>query len=350
LNNFTLIKVSASKAASTFQHKLKGASLKIILGLVFLFFQSLTVTAAKLNRDTSKSDSARLSRHIINHAFDNIFEENMRLSLAGNEYFQTEKTQLVADLSPNFILFSTPKSRFFFEFTSRVKIRLMNTRDAPVKSPSYMPNANLFYRLNEDTYKPKFLSLGYSHHSNGARGPSLNKDGTFNVDSGKFTTNFYTLTYYTGKRVDKPGLTINRYDNVALEVHSGLFNLGLSQGLKNRYGFVRVNGSRMYNFVKAYDDPLEQGRKTYENWQRIQFDFTYIADKYNDYSAFNVKKRLNVSLKYYYSFPFMQGTAFMVGAGYRGQDDYNQSFQDSYGYGMVGIAANLSFGFHKHAE
>jgi hypothetical protein len=63
-----------------------------------------------------------------------------------------------------------------------------------------------------------------------------------------------------------------------------------------------------------------------------------------------VKKRLNVSLKYYYSFPFMQGTAFMVGAGYRGQDDYNQSFQDSYGYGMIGIAANLSFGFHKHAE
>jgi hypothetical protein len=45
----------------------------------------------------------------------------------------------------------------------------------------------------------------------------------------------------------------------------------------------------------------------------------------------------------------MQGTALMVGGGYRGQDDYNQSFQDSYGYVTVGIAANLSFGFHKKA-
>ncbi|WP_184544293.1 hypothetical protein [Mucilaginibacter sp. FT3.2] len=350
MNTFIPNKASSKNAAFTYPRKLKQAFKLVGCLAIIVFYGSLTANAITLSSDTSKRDSTRLSHHIINHAFDNIFEENMRLSLAGNEYFQPLKTQLVADLSPNFILFSTPKSRFFFEFTSRVKIRLMDTRDAPVKSPSYMPNANIFYRLNEDVFKPKFLSLGYSHHSNGARGPSLNKDGTFNVDSGKFTTNFYTLTYYTGKRVDKPGLTINRYDNVALEVHAGLFNLGLSQGLKDHYGFVRINGSRMYNFVKAYDDPLEQGRKTYENWQRVQFDFTYIADKYDNYSTFDVKKRLNVSLKYYYSFPFMQGTAFMVGAGYRGQDDYNQSFQDSYGYGMVGIAANLSFGFHKHVE
>lgn len=311
---------------------------------------SFAANADTLNIDTNKSDSVRLTQHIINHAFDNIFEENMRLSMAGNDYFNKVKTQLTTDLSPNFILFSTPKSRFFFVFSSRVKIRLLNSRGAPVKSPSYMPNGTVFYRLNEDTFKPKFLSLAYSHHSNGARGPSLNKDGSFNVDSGKFTTNFYTLTYFTGKRVDKPGLTINRYDNIGLEVHSGLFNLGLSENLKNHYGFIRINGSRMYNIVKAYDDPLEQERTTYQNWQRIQFDFTYIADKYDNYSAIDIKKRLNVSLKYYYSFPFMQGTAFMLGGGYRGQDDYNQSFQDSYGYVTVGIAAGLSFGFHKHAR
>jgi hypothetical protein len=304
--------------------------------------QSYTAAADTL------ADSVLLKKRLINNAFDDIFMQNLRVSEGGNDYFNKVKTQLTADLAPNFVLFSTPKSRFFAVFTARVKLRLLATRGAPVKSPSFMPGATVFYRLNEDTYNPKFLSFGYSHHSNGVRGPSLNPDGSFNRDSGKFTTNFYTLTYYTGKRIDKEGLIINRYDNLALEVHAGLFGLGVSEGLKDHYGFIRVNGSRMYNFAKAYDDPLEKGKKTYKNWQRIRFDFAYIADKYDNYSAIDLKKRLNVSLRYYYQFPFMPGAALMFGGGYRGQDDYNQFFEDSYGYITIGLASSLSFDFHKH--
>ncbi|MDN5288649.1 MAG: hypothetical protein JWR38_4923 [Mucilaginibacter sp.] len=304
--------------------------------------QSYTLTA-----DTA-ADSALYRTRRINNAFDDIFIQNLRVSEGGNDYFNKIKTLLTADLAPNFILFNTPKSRFFAVFTARVKIRLLDTYGAPVKSPSFMPGATIFYRLNEDIYKPQFLSFGYSHHSNGVRGPSLNPDGSFNRDSGKFTTNFYTLTYYTGKRIDKENLIINRYDNLALEVHAGLFGLGVSEGLKGHYGFIRVNGSRMYNFAKAYDDPLEKGKKVYQNWQRIRFDFTYIADKYDNYSAVDFKKRLNVSLKYYYQFPFMPSAALMVGGGYRGQDDYNQFFEDSYGYVTIGLASNLSFNTRRH--
>ncbi|MDR6942347.1 hypothetical protein [Mucilaginibacter pocheonensis] len=294
------------------------------------------------------ADSILYKKRNINNVFDDIYKQNLRVSEGGNDYFTKIKTQLTADLAPNFVLFSTPKSRFFAVFTPRVKLRLLASRGAPVKSPSFMPGATVFFRVNEDTYKPKFFSFGYSHHSNGVRGPSLNADGSFNRDSGKFTTNFYTLTYYTGKRTDKDGLIINRYDNLALEVHAGLFGLGVSEGLKDHYGFIRINGSRMYNLAKAYDDPLEKGKKTYKNWQRIRFDFAYIADKYDNYSAVDFKKRLNVSLKYYYQFPFMQSAALMVGGGYRGQDDYNQFFEDSYGYITIGVASDLSFNFGKH--
>ncbi|MDN3582245.1 hypothetical protein [Mucilaginibacter flavus] len=307
-----------------------------------------TADTIKVNQQVENPDSALLKKRIINHNFGSIYEENLRLSFGGNEYFNKVKTQLTADLAPNFILFSSPNSRFMFVFTPRVKIRLLSSEGAPVKSPSYMPGASVFFRVNEDTFNPKFFSFGYSHHSNGARGPSENPDGTFNTLDGKFTTNFYTLTYFTGKRVDKKDVITDRYDNLGLEVHAGLFNLGLSEGLKDHYGFIRINGGRVYNFIKAYNDPLEAGHKTYANWQRIQFDFTYIADKYDNYSAIDIKKRLNVSLKYYYSFPFMQGSALVIGGGYRGQDDYNQSFQDSYGYVTIGLAAGLSFGYHKH--
>lgn len=330
------------------------SAIKVICCLVCLGLPGISIakgTTSKLSyvsvADTT-ADSTLLKQRLINNAFDDIFIQNLRTSEGGNDYFNKVKTQLTADLAPNFILFQTPKSRFFAVFTARVKIRLLASRGAPVKSPSFMPGATIFYRLNEDTYKPKFLSFGYSHHSNGVRGPSLNPDGSFNRDSGKFTTNFYTLTYYTGKRIDKENLIINRYDNIALEVHAGLFGLGMSEGLKDHYGFIRVNGSRMYNLAKAYDDPLEKGKKVYKNWQRIRFDFTYIADKYDNYSAVDFKKRLNVSLKYYYQFPFMPSTALMFGGGYRGQDDYNQFFEDSYGYITVGLASDLSFNFGKH--
>ena len=324
---------------------LKYTALSFIICITFA--RSATASSAKILRADTSADSVQLKHRFINNEFDDIYTQNLRLSVGGNDYFNPVKTQLTADLAPNFIMYSTPKSRFFAVFTPRVKIRLLAARGAPVKSPSFMPGATVFFRVNEDTYNAKFFSFGYSHHSNGVRGPSLNPDGSFNRDSGKFTTNFYTLTYYMGKRTDKKDLVINRYDNLGLEVHAGLFNLGLSEGLKDHYGFIRVNGSRMYNFDKAYDDPLEKGKKIYKNWQRLQFDFTYIADKYDNYSATDLKKRLNVSLKYYYSFPFMQGTALMVGGGYRGQDDYNQFFEDSYGFVTIGLAANLSLGFHQ---
>lgn len=296
--------------------------------------------------DTS-ADSALIKKRLVNQAFGDIYRQNLRVSEGGNDYFNKIKTQLTADLAPNFVLFNTPKSPLFAVFTARVKIRLLSSQGAPVKSPSFMPGLTFFYRLNADTYKPQFLSFGYSHHSNGVRGPSLNPDGSFNRDSGKFTTNFYTLTYYSGKRFDKKDLIIQRYDNLGLEVHAGLFNLGLSEGLKDHYGFIRINGSRMYNFAKAEVDPTDKTKKVYQNWQRIRFDFTYIADKYDDYSHFNLKKRLNVSLKYYYQFPFMPDAALMVGGGYRGQDDYNQFFEDSYGYLTIGFATTLSFSAHK---
>jgi len=88
-------------------------------------------------------------------------------------------------------------------------------------------------------------------------------------------------------------------------------------------------------------------KKVFDNWMHFQLDFQYIMDKYNTYGFTDYKKRLNISLKYYYQFPFMQNVSFMAGGGYRGQDEYNIYFQDSYAYVNVGLAAGLSFDYHK---
>ncbi|MBD1363694.1 hypothetical protein IDJ77_07720 [Mucilaginibacter sp. ZT4R22] len=328
---------------------------KIFLALVFLISiapaksfanyastmaDTILVNGVPIRQDTITS---LIACRLINRDFNDIYVQNLRSSFFGQEFFQPIKTQLVADVVGNFVVYNTPKSRLFVNAFTRVKIRLLNTPGAPVKSPSYIPGIQLFYRLNNNVYNPKFLSGGYTHHSNGVRGPTQLPDGSFNVDSGKFSTNFYTLNYTVGKRTDKPNMVINQYKTIGLEVHSGLFGLGAAEGLPGHYGWIRVNGTYMINLAKAYEDPIRNGHKLFANWQRLQFDFTYIADKYNNYNAQNLKKRLNVSLKYYYHLPFLQDVSVMAGGGYRGQDDYNISFQSSYGYGMIGLASGLSF-------
>ncbi|MBD1393692.1 hypothetical protein [Mucilaginibacter glaciei] len=292
-------------------------------------------------RDTI--DKVTMAKRILNRDFNSIYQQNLKSSFFGQEFFQPEKTQLVADVVANFVVFNTPKSRFFFNAFTRIKIRLLATPGAPVKSPSYMPGGILYTRVNDDPFNPKFLSLGYTHHSNGVRGPTLKPDGSFNADSGKFSTNFYSFNYTTGHRTDKPDRIINRYATIGVELHSGLFGTGAAEGLAGHYGFVRVNGTFLYNLAKRDADPIKSDSYLFNNWQRIQFDFTYIADKYNDYNATNLKKRLNVSLKYYYHLPFLKDVSIMAGGGYRGQDDYNFSFQQSYGYATLGVSSGLSF-------
>jgi len=295
-------------------------------------------------KDTIAADVK--ANRVINQNFDNIYLQNSRVATFGNEWGGPIATQLVSDLVGNFVLFSTPKSRFAFIFNPRIKIRLLKDQGAPVKSPSYMPGGTLYYRLNGNDYKPSFLALAYSHHSNGVRGPTLNANGSFNTDSGKFTTNFYTLTYTRGKRVDRQTTISNRYESLGLEVHSAVFGTGYSAALKDHYGFIRTNANWTYNLAKARPDAIDPKTRTFNNWMRLQVDFMYIMDKYDDYSITNYKKRMNISALYYYQFPFMQNVALMFGGGYRGQDDYNIFFQNSYAYLTAGVAAGVSFGFH----
>ena len=140
------------------------------------------------------------------------------MSSAGQEFFDPNRTLLVADLAPNFIIFNTPKLPFFFVATARVNLRLFDSHGDPVKSPSYMPGGTLYFRINGDYYNPHFLSVAFSHESNGTEGPTLNPNGTINTDSGKFSTNYYVLTYNTGKRTDKGNLIINRYDALGVRL------------------------------------------------------------------------------------------------------------------------------------
>lgn len=307
----------------------------LLTGLICLLLP-LKVISQKLNDTILLKDQ-------VNIEFSKIYKENAPALFFGNEYGVAEKTLLVTDINPNVILLNSKKSRFFFLFSPRVYLRLLSAYKSPVRSPSYMPGGTLYMRLNDDAINPKFLSVSYTHHSNGQRGSTLNTNGTFNREDGKFTTNFYRLDYYFGKRVSTATSSNNHIASIGVELHSGLFNTGYSQELTNKYGFIRANGSWMYDFMTDKSGQKDE----YTNHQRIRFDFTYIVDKVNDYNIANASKRLNASLKYFYQLGFMENAALTATAGYRGQDPYNIYFEDSYPYFAVGVAAGVSFRKNK---
>jgi hypothetical protein len=307
-----------------------------ILIPAFFFLLPFTAYSQILN------DTIPLSTQV-NMEFGQIYKENAPTLFFGNEYGGAEKTLLVTDLNPNVVVLNSKKSRFFFLFSPRVNLRLLSAYKSPVRSPSYMPGGTLYTRLNDDTSKPKFISLSYTHHSNGQRGPTLNEDGSFNRGEGKFTTNFYRLDYYIGKRKNTATLSSSQYASIGIELHTGLFKTGYSEELKDKYGFVRANGSWMYDFMRDRSGTNDE----YTNHQRIRFDFTYIFDKIYNYNIADVSKRLNASIKYLYQFGFMENAAITATAGYRGQDPYNIYFEDSYPYFAVGIAAGVSFRKNK---
>jgi len=310
--------------------------LKYLLLLLILLIGS-PVFSSELHDTIIKASNQQY-----NLSFNSIYRQNVNPGFFGNEYGNAIKTSLVADLNPNVVLLNSSKSRFFILFSPRVKLRLLNARKAPVRSPSYMPGLKIFSRLNNDVESPQFLSLAYSHHSNGQDGPTLDSIGRFNRGKGKFTTNYYTLDYTIGRKTASSIHSTSQYASLGLELNTGLFNIGYSKELKGNYGFVRINGSWNYDLLRDRPDDDK-----YQNHQRIQFKFAYIADDYKNYAAINLRKRLNASLNYSYQPGFTDNVALSLGAGYRGQDDYNLYFEDSYSYVSIGVVYGVAFDLRK---
>lgn len=280
-----------------------------------------------------------------NIIFQSIYRKNVDPGFFGNEYGNAIKTTLVADINPNVILVNSSNSRFFILFSPRVKLRLLDAQKAPVRSPSYMPGLKVYSRLNSDAKHPQILSMGYSHHSNGQDGTTLDSLGRFNRGKGKFTTNYYTLDYITGKRNLSSARSASQYSSVGIELHTGLLNTGFSKELKGKYGFVRINGSWIYTLLKGKSETDKYGHH-----HRLQAKFTYIADRYGKYAYNYLRRRMNANLQYSFQPGFTDNLAISLGAGYRGQDDYNIYFEDRYSYISVGVTYGVALGLQNQRK
>jgi len=92
---------------------------------------------------------------------------------------------------PNFMIRKNKESRLMAVLTPQIIIRMYNEFSLPVKTPSYMPQITMYYLMGNKSKKSLTTLFGrFAHHSNGQRDDTLLADGSVNLESGNFSTNY----------------------------------------------------------------------------------------------------------------------------------------------------------------
>jgi len=271
---------------------------------------------------------------------------------------------LSADIIPQFVI-GGEWTRFTAHLTARYKVRILHDdkiagdSSLPVRTPSFMPGATLYYALHRtppETKSLNYVSLSFFHHSNGQDGNELNENGDLNLYNGNFSTNYVEPAYHFRRRYfdsikmakkiceDAEPNYLDLYGRVGYEIH---FNT--TKELASSYGTQRVNFLlgliRVRNYcdhvsgkqVNLSDTTIQVGDSYYRERYRMLFSATFIGGS-RDRGLSDLEHRLNVDFSFYYRIPSSPNTSGFISFGYTGSDTYNIYYEQNYFYVRAGIA------------
>lgn len=271
---------------------------------------------------------------------------------------------LSADIIPQFVI-GGEWTRFTAHLTARYKVRILHNNNVagdsslPVRTPSFMPGATLYYALHRTPPEIKslnYVSLSFFHHSNGQDGNELNENGDLNLYNGNFSTNYLEPAYNFRRRYfDKTVMAkkicedarpnyLDVYGRVGYEIHfnttAELKSSYGTQRLNLLFGFIRVRNYCDYvkgKQVNLSDTTIQVGDSYYRERYRTVFSATLIGGS-RDRGLSDLKHRLNVDINFYYRIPSSPNTSAFFGFGYTGSDTYNIYYEQNYFYVRAGIA------------
>ncbi len=312
-----------------------------IIPLVLFILAGITIQA-QVSRKDFRTDLE--IRHQVNSDFNELYLQNSDISFVTFPYSQIgmdNLTMLTANLVPHYFVF--PKQwRIGLTLTPQIRIRIWDARSYPIKTPSFIPHATMYFKLNLNKASYKYLSLRIAHHSNGQDGAPRNPDGTVNLRTGNFNTNYIEAAANFGSQLPEG----NHYYKLGLELHSGLLGILDEPAFRDQFGKIRINfrtsGTKYINlittrlFKKRRNDPTIYKQ---ELWRTV-FDGMVIIDKNVNIEWY---QRFNAELKVYRKIKNSPNTAWFFSAGYLGHDYYNVYFLHHYPIIRLGLAAGTGF-------
>jgi hypothetical protein len=236
-----------------------------------------------------------------------------------------------ANVSPGFKIRERKDSRLMAVLTPQIILRMYDEFSNPVRTPSYMPNITFYFLTGSEQSINKLSLFGkIAHHSNGQDGNFYEENGTVNLISGNFATNFIELgfikSFYNNRH------NAFRFFKSSVEIHPKTWMLQEMQG--------KYSGLRWHNTFLAYKLPMDDNSKgnSKANFS-VKVETTWMMDNVNNWETFDLN-RLNASLRFYYHPKFLEDIGLFVQF-YHGMDYYNIYFQHQISIIRFGIMTEI---------
>src|SRR5690606_5663632 len=235
-----------------------------------------------------------------------------------------------ANINPSFVIRKRKDSKLMAVLTPQIILRMYNEESFPIRTPSYIPQISAFYLLNKKNILEYTVLFGrLAHHSNGQDGDFYRDDGSINLESGNFSTNFIELgliqTGYSKK------LKALKSFNSSFEIHP---NYWMQEELQGLY-----SGLRWHNAFTSLIFPINRAANQDRAKFSLKAEIVFMLDNYNDLKMFDLD-RINAKLTFYYHPKFFEDIGFFIQF-YHGMDYYNIYFQHQVSVIRLGIMTEI---------
>ena len=220
------------------------------------------------------------------------------------------------NLIPNFYLRVNKDSRLMGVITPQVIIRMYQEESFPVRTPSYIPQMNMYYLLSPKSQVNSLSIFGkFAHHSNGQDGEFRLDNGDINLKDGNFATNYFELGFIRTNY--NSNYNAVQFFSSSMQIHPPRLT---EEELSEIYSMYRWN-STISIFKIPQNSSVNNKKKASIS---IKAQSTWMFGNVNNWNTFSLD-RLNLSLTFYYHPKFLEDIGFFTQI-YYGMDYYNIYF------------------------
>lgn len=245
---------------------------------------------------------------------------------------QIEYLWFEANLIPNFYIRISKDARLMGVLTPQIILRMYQERSYPVRTPSYMPQATVYWSVyNKNNYESMNLFGRYAHHSNGQQGDFFLEDGSINVLSGDFSTNYIEAGIVRTSKIERFN-AVNMIRS-SVQIHPPSMSASELDGI---YSFYRWNNFIYIFKLNKSDNDFNKSKKANIS---LKAELNWFFGDFNDNSFLDIE-RLTFATTFTYHPPFLEDIV-LFAQYYYGKDYYNMYFSNTLNVFRVGLMTEL---------
>lgn len=240
-----------------------------------------------------------------------------------------EKLWFEGNVIPNFNIRKSKDARLMGVITPQIIIRMYQEESFPVRTPSYIPQITIFYLLNSKTVFNSLSLYGkLAHHSNGQDGAFYLDDGSINLKTGNFTTNYFE--FGINKTNYSNIFNATQFFNVSIEAHPTSWTDSNLKDIYSKY-YLHTKFS-IFKLPLLSQFGIKKAKFSFKSEASFLFGNTVFIN--------DILSKTNLNFTFFYHPKFLEDIGFFVQF-YHGMDYYNIYFNHKINIIRFGIMTEI---------